>query len=610
MKTKKLLSLLLALMMMLSVVPMYASAAETLKAANVTQWPTVSYKNADGKMYFGQTEPDALIINDDEIVIDANGNQVAGHFTFKDNNKIPLSAGTKKLNLTFVPDNTEEYTSFNKMFSSVTYEVVATVPVFIDKINDPLVASEVEAGSTLSTSILSGGKLTNPYNPEESTILTKNWEWTNPDIIVNESGYYEARVILQGYVTTTEQVYVKIASNIPETTISEMPVIEPLVYDASMTLKDVVIKGGVAVLKVEGTVVEGTFSIAESAKDYPLSVGNYNVPVTFTPTDPEAALPYTFDVPITVTKAPIRFVDENGNDIVPEITVPYGTDFNYIPQLLMPYVKGAEYTLISLGDLENTKCTTSGTYTVTASAPSEGKYYEKTELSFKLVVEPKTLAPKAYSSTEGYYVYDNSGVYHVEGTFDVYVNDELIASDVAYNSGKVKWEATENGTYTIKWVYNPVENDNFIINDVTTTMNVIFPNTITYSGISAYILNNNSRSVLYETTERKQGSSVTIGCDLPAFAAWVITDAKGNAVDLGIEDLTATEITFVMPDYDIVITTKTELEIAAENCDHICHSDNPLFQMLWKVLTFIFRLFDVQQYCDCGNLHYDAPLFG
>ena len=135
-------------------------------------------------------------------------------------------------------------------------------------------------------------------------------------------------------------------------------------------------------------------------------------------------------------------------------------------------------------------------------------------------------------------------------------------------------------------------------------------NSLAPSFISAYILNNNSRSELSETTEIKQGSFVTIGCDLPAFAAWVITDAKGNAVDLGIEDLTATEITFVMPDYDIVITTKTELEIAAENCDHICHSDNPLFQMLWKVLTFIFRLFDVQQYCDCGNLHYDAPLFG
>ena len=49
MKTKKLLSLLLALMMMLSVVPMYASAATALKATNVTEWPT-----ATGEIFYGQ----------------------------------------------------------------------------------------------------------------------------------------------------------------------------------------------------------------------------------------------------------------------------------------------------------------------------------------------------------------------------------------------------------------------------------------------------------------------------------------------------------------------------------------------------------------------------
>ena len=51
MKTKKLLSILLALMMMLSVVPMYASAADpiALSASNVTEWPT-----ANGEIYVGQ----------------------------------------------------------------------------------------------------------------------------------------------------------------------------------------------------------------------------------------------------------------------------------------------------------------------------------------------------------------------------------------------------------------------------------------------------------------------------------------------------------------------------------------------------------------------------
>ena len=83
MKTKKLLSILMALMMILSVVPFYASAAvETLSANNVTQWPTITYKTDDGVIHYGQTFSEAVIINDDEIVLDAEGNQVAGHFEF------------------------------------------------------------------------------------------------------------------------------------------------------------------------------------------------------------------------------------------------------------------------------------------------------------------------------------------------------------------------------------------------------------------------------------------------------------------------------------------------------------------------------------------------
>ncbi len=611
MKTKKLLSILLALMMMLSVVPMYASAAETLKAANVETYPTLSYKNTDGKMYYGQSLEEALVINDDEVVKDAAGNQVAGHFEFRKPEYMPVPGTDYKLDIKFIPDDTEAYSSFTKLKSSLIYSVEAVALVPVDTNDTTPVATEVEAGALLSTSILSGAKYTNPYNANEPNIASREWEWCAPTTVVNESGYYEAMLVPAGYDKITAQVYVRIAGEIPETTIAEVPTVDTQTYDGVTTWGDVELKGGKAVLKIEGTEVAGTFAVTDYWKTRTVNPGSYEIDVVFTPADPEAALPYSLKIPVTVNKGQIKFVDENGNEVVPEITVPYGTKFYDVVRLLQPYVKGAEYTALSLGDLEYKECE-NGTFTVTASAPSDVEHYETTELSFKVIVEPKTLNAKIGDGVDGYYVVDSSAVYAVKGTFDVYVNDELIASDVAYNSGKVKWEATENGTYTMKWVYNPVENDNFIINDVTTTMNVIFPNTITYSGLSAYILGANGKSELCETTERKQGDSITIGTGMAQenFGAWIITDANGNTVDLGITDLTATEITFTMPDYDINITYKTALDLAAENCDHLCHSDNPLFQMLWKVLTFIFRLFDVQQYCDCGNLHYDAPLFG
>ncbi len=50
-------------------------------------------------------------------------------------------------------------------------------------------------------------------------------------------------------------------------------------------------------------------------------------------------------------------------------------------------------------------------------------------------------------------------------------------------------------------------------------------------------------------------------------------------------------------------------EPADEACDHLCHKDG-ILGFLWKIIRFFYRLFNIQQYCDCGVLHYDAPVFG
>ncbi len=608
MKTKKLLSILLALMMMLSVVPMYASAAEpiALTTSNVVSYPTVK-----GTIYYGQIIGEELTLEGGEVQY--NGMKVEGEFQFSDPTKRQTSIGNSiRSDIIFVPANSQDFTGFSERRSrNVTYQALKPTPVFSDSNNLPKVEGVVESGVTLSTITINGGQVMNPYYPEETNATSAKWEWADPTKVVIESGLYEAVINPINYESLTCNIQIKVESPLAVTEISELPFIEEINYSSEQKWGQITINGGTVVVKDTDTVVEGVFAVTDLWKNVTPKAGSYEVDVIFTPNNTEAYTQVECKIPVTVNKGQMKFVDENGNEIVPEITVPYGTTFGDIHYYLESYVAGDDAVSIGMVGIENankTLCET-GTYTASLINRTDSNY-ERTEKEFKIIVEAKKLEPTVKYTIGGYYVVDSSAVYHVKGTFDVYVNDELIASDVAYNSGKVKWEATENGTYTMKWVYNPVENDNFIINDVTTTMNVIFPNTITYSGIGAYILGDNGKSELSETTERKQGSSVTIGCDAPAFAAWVITDTKGNAVDLGIEDLTATEITFVMPDYDIVITTKTELEIAAENCDHICHSDNPLFQMLWKVLTFIFRLFDVQQYCDCGNLHYDAPLFG
>ncbi len=196
------LSVLMAVVMLAVSVPV-AFAATALKASNVVTWPTITYKNADGKMYYGQTQEEALILNDDEVVKDANGNIVDGYFVFSNPSQIP-SAGERKATITFVPANENEYTGFKKSFSSVKYTVETVTPCYVDEINDPVVATEVEAGSLLSASILFGGTMTNPHNPNEPNLLETKWVWSNKNppsqTVVNESGYYTAQLLLQNII--------------------------------------------------------------------------------------------------------------------------------------------------------------------------------------------------------------------------------------------------------------------------------------------------------------------------------------------------------------------------------------------------------------------------
>ncbi|MBQ8783250.1 MAG: bifunctional metallophosphatase/5'-nucleotidase [Clostridia bacterium] len=93
----------------------------------------------------------------------------------------------------------------------------------------------------------------------------------------------------------------------------------------------------------------------------------------------------------------------------------------------------------------------------------------------------------------------------------------------------------------------------------------------------------------------------------------MIADFKAKDVDGKYEDLIiiieaeleAVKATNPSSAYEVAdsldaIEEKIDL---AENCEHLCHKDGfPGF--IWKIVCFIFRILDIQQYCDCGSLHY------
>lgn len=536
------LSVILAVLMLASVMPM-AFAAETLSSTNVTQWPTLSYKSADGKMYYGQTVSEALLINDDEIVLDADGNQVAGRFEFYNPTQIPSAKQNIKLNIKFVPDNTDEYTGFNKLFSSLTFNVEVVTPVFVDEVNDPVVATEVEAGATLSTSTLSGGKMTNPYNPQETEILNRTWEWSKPDTIVSESGYYEAKFIPAGYTVTTAQVYVKIAGEIPETTIQETPTIADFSYDPDLTWKDVKIEGGKAILKVEGTEVIGTFAVDEAYKDTTPTVGNHNLPVTFIPSDQEAALPYSFKIPVTVNKGTVKFVDESGEEIVPEITLPYGfkvgDDLNGYLKKYLNVSASFNYTETE----DYGKLIAPGTHEYEVKTSSSDKNFEGTTLKFKVTVNQAELELKVKDVVGGKQIYIEGGdTYHLNGNFDVkYFIDGKEAGTIEGVKFNETFEVKQDksGVYTYEIVYNEAENDPYKVTKVTAAADDIK-------------LQHNVKVVGLEPVTYKYGDTVTINA--PAhekpyyeFTGWV----NESGITLTDEQRSAESISTTMPDNDI-----------------------------------------------------------
>lgn len=61
---------------------------------------------------------------------------------------------------------------------------------------------------------------------------------------------------------------------------------------------------------------------------------------------------------------------------------------------------------------------------------------------------------------------------------------------------------------------------------------------------------------------------------------------------------------------DAPVGPDTPDEPTDTDCDHLCHNENAFVQFIWKIFNFFFRLFNIQQYCDCGELHYDNPFLG
>ena len=572
MKTKKLLSILLALMMMLSVVPFYASAeVVALTKDNVVTWPTTS-----GEIWFGQKLSDGITLNSENALVTsdgtATGTVIPGTWEFIDSEFAPTAWGTSsKANIKFTPENTDAYSGFEVTKSAnVTYVVNKTTPVFVDEINDPIVATDVEQGAKLSTSTVSGGQMKNPYTNE---IINKTWKWSSKSTIVNSTGEYKVNFAGgSSYNKVEAMVMVKVIGTMQETEIVESPEAVTVEYSVSAKNSDLAIVGGKAVIKGTTTEVPGQFSF--KAPDSAVgSVGEKTKTIVFTPDDTENYIASEGTMSVTVTKGNYKFVNENGEEIVPEITLPYGTTFN-TGETLGSAIKSVIKDFSNLTGVDAVGGTGSisivghdadeiapvGTKTYTARIRpynSDKSNYNVTDLQFVLTIEPVVFTTTASWGIEG--VISGKLSHTVPGTFDIFVDGKLVGDNVGGgNEWSVDYPIPATGDYTIKVVYNPVENDNYSMVDFEKTVNAKMRRYITFGdgGRISKTVNGDERMPIMKLGDTIELS--TLGGE--KFLGWRITDANGNAVDLGIADLMASTITFTMPDYDLIVTAEYEKE--------------------------------------------------
>lgn len=487
MKTKKLLSILLALMMMLSVVPMYASAAEpiTLTTSNIAIVPP---SVSPGEMLYGDAWSTLTITGGELYYIAEDGTEtlVPGHFEHYKADGMPAEGDNRAVPFNFVSEDTTKFTSIQRL--------------------------------------------------QSGRVTVKSGTWPTINVVA-------------GRVRPT---------------ITEAPT--PVNAKPGMLWGEVTFTGGKA--EYEGTNVEGTFIIEDSYSNLEVAYGSYGIKVKFVPTDTQTYLSSgNFNLTVTV-KRTITFVDSNGTETVPEITVPYGTKLKdgdmayYISQAGCTVVAGKDGCYYGATDADGYIFGTSAS----GEAPEVGthyyefiarpyttvgvtSYYEETVLKLKVNVTPLEAEMKLDTTpikgTDGLELWvwhkDTSIAANPQGTFTVYLDGAVYKENVKYGE-HFTWQPAESKAYEFKATYTPVENDPFSIADFILTRDIKLTRKLTAS-----------ENILSGYGDFKYGTTVEISANLTSenFAGWKITDAQGNEVTLDGIDNSSRKITITMPDYDI-----------------------------------------------------------
>lgn len=162
-----------------------------------------------------------------------------------------------------------------------------------------------------------------------------------------------------------------------------------------------------------------------------------------------------------------------------------------------------------------------------------------------------------------------------------------------------KWQTPKDGTYTIKWTYNPSEEDTCVIlNPVATTSEPIEIDIRRQYSYTIIVGDKVTEGIAYDSTYVSWywGSFSSGSAD--ELDHWEFKDANGNVftpVDLAGNpvDLTKADNGFTMPEHDVVVTAKGAVENGGILGGDIIGGDtgDGIFGNIWSFLQKIIEWF-------------------
>ena len=543
---------LVALIISMSVLVSFA-ADTTMSKVELSKENIVVYPTVDGEIYYTQKVGERLTLVGGKVTTDGTetGTVVPGHFEFMNPDYMPAPDVGLWASIKFVPEDADSYIGFDiELCEQVIFDVNKATMEFVDPTAVPT-ATDVVAGKRLTTSDITGIDVKCQLTGE--VLTSAKWSWEKSSTKVNESGYFPAKVTCSGYESISVYIYVRTEGDTSAPVISEFPTIEPIIYRDGLTAANLTIVGG-------ETAIPGTFTFADPNQT--LKGGNNNVTLVFTPEDTnENAVNIT--IVVNVGKIISTFIDENGNAFVPEIRFPIGYDLNFTTlksQVERLMANCGKFTIKSFSGISyDTSATAEYNNAKVAITPANTNY--SNEISFKLIIEPKEITPtiSVYGNDE--YEIRVGGEYTInpKGTFDFYVDDELVVEGIKYGK-RFTWRPEKSGTYNLKAVYNPVENDTFKVNDaVKENMELNLTWKINCINCGAY--------------DYKYGETATVMHSLGnQFAGWVFYDENGNEFtpENVVADESTSSVKFTMPDFSLTVKAK----IVGEADDSVDSDDN------------------------------------